>query len=308
MLRHLISAIDLSQDEIENLIEKGKEFKIKKRKHPPYLAGKSIGLLFFKPSTRTRVSFEVGVYELGGYPVVLNSDELQLRRGESIEHTAKTLSRYLSAVVIRTTKHEDILQFAKYSLIPVINGLTNLEHPCQVLGDLLTIYTTRAIKSIKELRQLKIVYIGDGNNVANSWILLSSLLGLNFVCATPDGFEPNPEILKKSTQLAKQSLAKITLLHDPQVAAQNADVLYTDVWTSMGKEDEKEKRLEIFKSFQVNKELLALANKDCIIMHCLPARVGEEITEDVIELQNSVIFEQAENRLHIQKAILTKLV
>ncbi|OVE73856.1 ornithine carbamoyltransferase, partial [bacterium B13(2017)] len=258
------------------------------------LKNKTFGLLFNKSSTRTRVSFEVGISDLGGRSLFLSPDEIQLGRGETIEDTAKVLSRYLDGVVIRTYAHSDILKFANNSTIPVINGLTDLCHPCQVLADLYTINEKKGTYKGK-----RIVYLGDcDNNMAYSWIMGAASLGYNLVLSGCDKYMPKKSLIKKT---------KIEIIKDPKKAVRFADVIYTDVWTSMGYEAESRKRKRLLKPWQVNHNLLKLAKKDVIFMHCLPAHRGEEVTSDVIDGEQSVVFDQAENRLHVQKAILVKL-
>ena len=267
------------------------------------LQRKTLALIFFKPSTRTRISFEVAMYELGGNVTYLSGDEIQISRGEAAADTAKVLSRYVHGIVIRTFSHSEALELAQNSTIPVINGLTDLEHPCQILADLFTIYERR-----KKLEGLKIAFIGDGNNVANSWLLAAPKVKANFVLACPRGYEPKKEIIFSAMKEAKEKGVSIEIINDPKLAAKSADVLYTDVWVSMGQEkDEKAKKLQ-FSKFQINKNLLALAKPECMVMHCLPAHRGEEITADVIDGKNSVVWEQAENRLHVEKTILSLLI
>lgn len=287
-MKNLICLKDLTQEEIFSILQLTDL--IKKTK-PQVLKGKTIGLLFEKPSCRTRVSFEVGIYQLGGNSIYLSSSEIQLKSRESISDVSRTLSRYLDGIILRTFSHQDIIEFARYSSISVINGLSDFCHPCQILSDL---YTISKLKG--NLNKIKIAYIGDGNNVCHSWLFASVILGLNLSVATPDNYKPNQEILN----FAKQKIIK-----NPIEAVKDSDVIYTDVWTSMGQEQEKEIRKTHFKGFQINKKLVSYAKKDAIIMHCLPAHRGEEITNEIIESKNSKVFEQAENRLHTQKAILT---
>jgi len=255
--------------------------------------------MFDKTSTRTRISFQTGIYQLGGQPIYINTKELQLGRGETIEDTAKTLSRYLHGIVIRTYAHSIVEILANNATIPVINGLTDLHHPCQALADMLTI-----IEKKRGLEDMQIVYIGDGNNVANSLIEAAELMGMRLIVACPKGYEPDSTVYEK----AIASNARIKIVSDPEKAAANADVLYTDVWISMGQEREVERRRQTFKKYQLNKRLLSLAKPDAIVMHCLPAHRGEEITAGVIDSPQSVIFDQAENRLHSQKALLEMLI
>lgn len=297
-MKHLISISDLSPKEILAILELAEKLKEDRKKgvFEEPLKNKTLAMIFELPSTRTRVSFEVAMLELGGNALYLNWNDLQLGRGEPIKDTARVMSRYVHAVMMRVRRHEVIEEFAKFSSIPVINGLSNLEHPCQILADLLT------IKEKKGLNGIKIAWVGDGNNVCNSLILASTMLGIRIAVACPEGFEPNPEILRKA-----RSFGEVEIFRDPKDAVRDADVIYTDVWASMGQEEEREKRLKVFRSYQVNEELVSLA-KDAIVMHCLPAHRGEEITDEVIESEFSVVFDQAENRLHAQKAVLVKLL
>jgi ornithine carbamoyltransferase len=287
-----------------------------KKKITSLLEGKTLAMIFQKPSTRTRVSFEVAMFQLGGHAIFLSGQELQLKRGETVADTSRTLSRYVDAVMIRANRHQDIVEFAKYSSVPVINGLSDLEHPCQVLGDVFTILEKKLeIKpsvpeklQIEKLKDLKIVFVGDGNNISNSLMLLCSILGMNLVVCTPSGYEPDKNIYSKAIEISKLTKAKIELSNDPQTAVVDADFIYTDVWTSMGKEEERERRKQVFRTYQINKELLQKTNKDTKILHCLPAVRGEEVTDEVIDGPQSIVFDQAENRLHIQKAILLYLM
>ena len=303
--RDLLSITDLTPRDIEALLQVAAGLK-KRAKSPHILAGKTIALIIEKPSTRTLVSFASGIHALGGFPLVLQSEVLQWKRGETIPDMARTLSRYVHALVIRARQHQDVETLAKYSGIPVINGLTDSEHPCQVLADLMTLWERRGRK-MSHLRKLKIVFLGDSNNVSASWMLLSGMLGLNFVLACPRGYEPQPDLLQKAKGLAGASGGRLEVLQDPARAAEGADVLYTDVWTSMGQESEESRRRLAFQPFQLNEALVARAKPGVVILHCLPARRGEEITDQVIEGPHSIVFDQAENRLHIQKAILMKL-
>lgn len=263
----------------------------------------TLAMIFQKPSTRTRVSFEAGMYQLGGYALFLSAQDLQLRRGETIKDTAKTLSRYVDGIMIRTYDHQDVEDLAKYGTIPVINGLSDLLHPCQVLSDL---YTLKEKKG--RLKKLKVAYVGDGNNVANSWCYGAAKMGIELFLACPSRHQPNEEVVRRASGEAMISGAKINILEDPSEAVKDADVIYTDVWASMGKEEEAAERRSIFYPYQVNEELIAKAKKDCIVMHCLPAHRGEEITDGVMDGPHSVVFDQAENRLHVQKAILVLLL
>ncbi|MHB9154471.1 MAG: ornithine carbamoyltransferase [Endomicrobiales bacterium] len=307
MQKDLLSIFDLSAREIWSLISTARKLKAQK-KNRPVLAGKSLGLIFEKPSTRTTVSFAVAMNQLGGFPLILNAQNLQRKRGETIHDTALTLSRYLDGIMVRAIRHTDVEEFARWAGIPVINGLTDREHPCQVLGDILTIIEKKKIRSPRELRKIKVAFIGDGNNVANSWIAAASVLGFTCVLGRPKGYGPDEDLLKRSRQEAGRSGATLIVTEDPKEAARDADAVYTDVWTSMGAEAELEKRRVIFQPFQVNKKLLEKARPGVLVMHCLPAIRGEEITADLMDGPGSVIFDQAENRLHIQKAILTHLL
>jgi ornithine carbamoyltransferase len=299
MKRDFLRLWDLSSEEIFSLIERAIELKkgVDAGKCP--LIGKSIGLLFEKPSTRTRVSFEVGIYQLGGQPVYMTPAEIQLGRGETISDTAKVLSRYLQGIVIRTHEHERLQEFAVSSDVPVINGLSNLHHPCQVLADLMTIKEKKG-----DFKGLKVAYIGDGNNVANSLLEAAGRAGFILVIACPEGYEPDAEVLEE----ARTGRGEIIILREPAEAAAKADVLYTDVWISMGQENETEKRRQRFKTYQLNETLVGYAKKDAIVMHCLPAHRGEEITDAVLDGPHSVVLDQAENRLHAQKALMEWLL
>lgn len=303
--KDFLSIADFSKEEIWELLLLSK--KLKKRKLGRELSGKSVGLVFQKPSTRTAVSFAVGVTQLGGSPLILSADVLQIKRGESPRDTARVLSRYLDAVVVRANNHSDVVEMAGYASIPVINGLTDLEHPCQVLADLLTIMEHRNYKHPKELAGFKLAYLGDGNNVANSLMLASSILGMKFILACPSGYEPKANIRDKAKALSTGN-TEFHVVKDPLVAAREADALYTDVWTSMGQEAEIQRRQSIFASYQLNERVMKEAKPNVLAMHCLPAHRGEEITEEVLEGPHSVIFDQAENRLHVQKAVLVTLL
>ncbi|MDS1029345.1 ornithine carbamoyltransferase [Bacillota bacterium LX-D] len=303
--RDLISLHDYNTDEINFILEFAHWLKKKKKQGEPHelLKGKTLGMIFQKNSTRTRVSFETGMYHLGGSALFLSGSELQMGRGEPIRDTARTLSRYLDGIMIRTFSHEDVLELAKYADIPIINGLTDLLHPCQVLADLMTAQEHKG-----ELKGLKLAFIGDGNNVAHSLMFGGAKVGMHVTIASPPGYEPNQEIVALATEDAKKTGGSITVTSDLKAAAQDADVLYTDVWASMGQEEEFEERKKILGTYQINGDLLKLAKKDVLVMHCLPAHRGEEITEEVFEGPNSVIFDEAENRLHAQKAVLALLL
>lgn len=297
---------DYQTSEILYLLESAKELKkLQKQGTPhPCLSGKVLGMIFEKSSTRTRVSFEVGMLQLGGHAIFLSPRDIQLGRGESIHDTAKVLSRYVDALMIRTFSHESIEEFAHYSSVPVINGLTDPHHPVQVMADLLTILEHKG-----KLSGLKLCYIGDGNNnVAHSLIEGAAKVGMHICVASPEGYQPKQEIVAGAIEAAKAAGGSISIVSDPVEAIKDADVVVTDVWTSMGQEEEQQKRMQAFKSFQVNKELCNYAKSDYIFLHCLPAHRGEEVTADIIDGPHSVVFDEAENRLHAQKSILKALI
>jgi len=302
MKNDFISIYDYSREWFEEIFEIARDLKNKIKTGEVYhpLKDKTLAMIFQKPSARTRISFEMGMYQLGGYAIYLAPDDIQLGKRESVKDIAKVVSRYNDCIMARLIDHKHIIELAEYSSIPVINGLTNLLHPCQVTTDIFTILEYK-----KVIDNIKIAFIGDGNNVANSWLNVSSKFPLNMSFAIPEGYNPNREILERALN---SKISNIQILREPFLAAEDADVIYTDVWTSMGKENEIEKRKIDFKNFQVNDELLKVAKDDCIVMHCLPARRGEEITDEVIDGNNSVVYDEAENRLHIQKAILIKLL
>ena len=303
--KDLLSIYDLDMQQIWSLI--GKAVKLKKSGYTDKFKGKVFGLIFEKPSTRTMVSFSTAIAQAGGTPLVLDPQKLQTKRGESVSDTAKVLSRYLDGIIIRAFKHEYVEEFAKCSTIPVINALTDAEHPCQILGDLMTIIEKFNIKSFKELKKLKIAFVGDANNVANSWLALSAVLGLNLTLLGAKQYAPKKDLLGKALITAKKTNAVINVSTDLD-DIKNSDVIYTDVWTSMGAEKEEKKRIKALSPYQVNINMLKKANKNCIVMHCLPAVRDEEISTEVMDIQETNILDQAENRLHIQKAILLELV
>jgi ornithine carbamoyltransferase len=303
MKRDFISLQDYEPAELYELLNIAREIKAAPDEYRDSLKGKTLGMIFQKSSTRTRVSFEVGMYQLGGIALFLSANELQLGRGETIADTAKVLSRYLDAIMARTYSHQDIVELAKNATIPVINGLSDLLHPCQALADYLTIMEKKG-----QFQGIKLAYIGDGNNVCHSLLIGASKFGINISIATPINYEPSKDIVNMAKENSKQSGASIYLSNDAYEAAANADVIYTDVWVSMGQEKEKESRLKAFQGFQINSKLLSYAKKDVIFMHCLPAHRGEEVSDEVIDGEHSVVFDQAENRLHAQKAILLKLL
>ncbi len=298
--KDLLTVADLDIKEIELILKLSEKLKKRNRK---YLKNKTLGMIFEKNSTRTRVSFEVGIYQLGGIGLFLSNKDLQLGRGETIADTARVLSRYLDGIMIRAYSHKTVEEFAKYSSIPVINGLTDLYHPCQALADFFTIYEYK-----KNLKKLKVAFIGDGNNVANSLLITGAKLGTDVYIASPSGYEIKDEILSLAKEFALKTGSKIVITNDKEEAAENADVLYTDVWVSMGQEDEAQEKINSFKEFKIDINLLKKAKDDVMVMHCLPAHRGEEISDEVIDGKNSAVWDQAENRLHTQKAIMTLLM
>jgi ornithine carbamoyltransferase len=294
-----------SPEDVKTVLDVADELKAaqKRREEHHLLPGRALGMIFQKPSTRTRVSFEVGIAQLGGHGLYLRADDLQLGRGETIKDTATVLARYLDAIVIRTFDQEDVEQLAQYADIPVINGLTDVAHPCQALADLMTIR-----ERLGRLSGVRIAYFGDGNNVCASLMASSAMLGVRFTAAVPPGYEPEEDVVKTARRGAVQSGGTVELVRDPREAARGADVLYTDVWTSMGQEEERNRRLEDFAGFGIDSELLGLAADNAIVLHCLPAHYGEEITEEVLYGPRSAVWDQAENRLHSQKALMALIV
>jgi len=296
MKRDLISIKDLTPEELEEIFKLTDKLKKYPDRFNKELVGKTLALIFQKPSNRTRVSFEVGMYQLGGYSVYLGPGEINLGVRESIKDVAKTLSRYINGIVLRTFEHKNILEMSQSATVPVINGLSDFSHPCQALAD---IYTIR--EKLKNIKGKTLAYIGDGNNVCNSLLYAAAKTGMNMNVATPKGFEPVDSVMKETSKIAKFS-------HDPHQAVEGADIIYTDVWASMGQEQEANDRNKIFADFQINQDLVKSAKKGVLIMHCLPAHRGLEITDEVIDSKNSIVFDQAENRMHVQKAILIKLL
>lgn len=303
--KDLLRIDEFNGTELMELLQLAAHIKQLQKHGQPFqpLQGKTLGMIFDKASTRTRVSFEVGMYQLGGMGMFLSGKEMQLGRGEPISDTAKVLSRYVDAVMIRTFSHSYVEELAQHASIPIINGLTDLYHPCQALADMLTIWEHKG-----KLKGIKLAYVGDGNNVANSLVLAAVLLGLDVRVATPVGYEMESSIVQKAQQYALESGGKLLLTHDVTEAVAGADAVYTDVWTSMGFEEENEVRMKAFAQYQVNEQLVAHADSDYLFLHCLPAHRGEEVTAGVIDGPRSFIFDQAENRLHAQKAILAALV
>ncbi len=302
MKKDLISGYDLEKSDYDAIFEGAGRLKklLQAGQKTEPLKGKTLGMIFDKSSTRTRISFEVGMYQLGGNALFLSGRDIQIGRGETVPDTARIMSRYLDGVMIRTYSHHSVEEFARFATIPVINGLTDLVHPCQILTDLFTIIEKRG-----GYEGLKIAYVGDGNNIANSWIVAASKLPFHLDLACPDGYDPDPAIMEKAKAEAPLG---VSLHRDPFLAVRDADVIYTDVWVSMGQEEQREEKIKKFHAFQVSQELVDKAGKDVIVMHCLPAHRGEEIAAEVIDGPRSVVFDEAENRLHVQKAIMEILM
>lgn len=303
--RDFLTLLDFSTEEILDLLALATDLKAKQKAGVSYtpLSGKTMAMIFEKPSTRTRVSFEVGMIQLGGQAMYLNGNDLQLGRGETIADTARVLSQYVDVIMIRTFAHQKVEELAEYASVPVINGLTDDDHPCQALADLLTIYEVK-----KTFQGVKLAYVGDGNNVANALLVAAAKVGMNVAIACPPGYEPKAEYVEAARQIGEKTGATVVVTHDPLVAVAGADAIYTDVWTSMGQESESAERLQVFQPYQVNEELVKAAKPDYLFLHCLPAHRGEEVTAGVMDGPNSVIFEQAGNRLHAQKAILLSVL
>ena len=298
MKKDLLAINDFNREEILALFEKSEDLKEKRQKgiqHLP-LKGKTLGMIFNKHSTRTRISFEVGMFELGGHALFLTGDQLQLNRGETIRDSAQVLSRYLNGILIRTYDHQEVVALAEHASIPVINGLTDFNHPLQILSDIFTIK-----EKLGHIEGVKVAYVGDGNNVAYSWMTGASLMGMNLVIACPKSLNPNP-----APGLGDHG--NVEIVEDPFEAVQNADVIYTDVWISMGDEEDTEKKKKLLLPYQINQKLVDSAKKDVLVMHCLPAHREMEITSEVLDGEHSIVFDQAENRLHVQKAILETLL
>lgn len=303
--KNLTSILDLSVEEIYEILKVTETLKLERLRGilRPILPGRNLAMIFEKPSTRTRVSFEVGINQLGGSALYLSSKDLQLGRGETVADTARVLSRYVDGIMARVFSHKTIMELARYSDVPVINGLSDLEHPCQALGDIFTIQ-----EKFESLKGLKMTYIGDGNNVCNSLMFLCAKLGINFYSASPSEYFPEQDVIDLSKKIAKETGGRIVSGTNPIEAVSDANVIYTDVWVSMGDESEKEERIKKFLPYQVNTKLIERANKDLIVMHCLPAHRGEEITGKVIDGPHSVVWDEVENRLHVQKAIMSLLI
>lgn len=303
--RSIDSLFHLTREEIEQILETSKllKFQLLRGEEHPLLKGKTLAMIFEKPSTRTRVSFEVGMWQLGGYALYLNASDLQLGRGETVADTAQVLSRYVNGIMARVFAHQTILDLVKYSKVPVINGLSDFTHPCQGLADLFTIYEKKG-----RLSGLKLAYVGDANNVAHSLLYGCSKVGMDITLGCPKGYKPNPGVVSEAREEGNRSGCKVKVTNDPKEAVKEADIVYTDVWASMGKEKEHEKRVKILKPYQVNANLVKETKEDYLFMHCLPAHRGEEVTDEVADSKNSVIFDQAENRLHTQKALLALIM
>jgi ornithine carbamoyltransferase len=299
--KSLASLYDLTREEMEQIFKTSELLKLQslRGQDHPLLKGKTLAMIFEKPSTRTRVSFEVGMWHLGGYALYLSSSDLQLGRGETIGDTAQVLSRYVQGIMARVFAHQTILDLVKYSRVPVINGLSDFSHPCQGLADLFTVYEKKG-----RLEGLRLAYVGDGNNVAHSLLYGCSKMGMTVVLGCPKGYEPDPKVVAQAKEEAKRTGGEVKVVQDPREAVKGADVVYTDVWASMGKEKEREERIRVLKPYQVNPELVKEAKEDYIFMHCLPAHRGEEVVNEVADSKNSVIFDQAENRMHTQKAVM----
>jgi len=304
-VKDLLSVHDLSTTDINQILELAAKLKAQQKNGEEHhlLKGKTLGMIFQKSSTRTRVSFEVGMYQLGGSALFLNANDLQIGRGEPVKDTARVLSRYVDGIMIRTSSHDEVIEMAKFATIPVINALTEMMHPCQALTDIFTVMECKG-----NLQGLKMAYIGDGNNMVHSLMHACAKVGIDLAIATPKGYEPDAGILAEALSAAAVTGSRITIGNDPLVAAAQADVLYTDVWASMGRETEQNIRKVAFAGYQINSEVMQAAKKDAIVLHCLPAHRGEEITDEVMESEQSVVFQQAENRLHVQKAIMVLLM
>lgn len=303
MARNFLSMDDLSPAEMMELLDLGEKVKVQPADYAGRLGGMSVAMIFEKPSTRTRISFEVGIAELGAHPIALSSSELQLGRGETIEDTGRVMSRYVEAVVLRTFEQERLEGLARTATVPVVNALSDFEHPCQCLADLLTIKEHKG-----SLAGLVLAYLGDGNNVAHSLLLGGAKAGMQIRVATPPGYEPIPQVVRRAQEIGEETGGGAMVTHDPVQAATGADVLYTDVWASMGQEAEAVERTLVFQAYQLNRAAVDLAKPDVIVLHCLPAHRGQEITDEVIDGPHSVVWDQAENRLHSQKALLLRLL
>ncbi|MDD5108835.1 MAG: ornithine carbamoyltransferase [Candidatus Omnitrophica bacterium] len=303
MKKDLLSIRDLTGEQIDSIFKLSSLLKKNKKKFSKVLFGKTLVLIFQKPSNRTRVSFEVGMYQLGGNSLYLSPSEINIGVRESVKDVAKTISRYVNGIVLRTFEHKNCLDMALAATVPVINGLSDFSHPCQGLADVFTIK-----EKLKSLKNITLAYIGDGNNVCNSLLFAASKCGMNITIGAPNGYFPSEQVVECSKEIAQETGSKIKVTQDPVEAVKGAQVVYTDVWASMGQEEEVAKRKIIFKDFQINAKLLSFAAPGALVMHCLPAHRGEEITDEVMDSKNSIVFDQAENRMHVQKAILIKLL
>lgn len=303
MKRDFLSIADWSPEQLRKILDLSAKMKANPGRYRNSLKGKSVALIFEKQSLRTHVTFDVGIYQLGGHSVYLTQSDINLGKRESIYDVSKNLERWMDAVVVRTYAHQSCVDMARYMKIPVVNALTDREHPCQAIGDFLT-----AKEHLGNLKKKKFVFVGDGNNVCNSLMLMAAKMGMHFVAATPEGYEPPEDVMTLSKKAAKGTGSSVEIIHDPKVALRDADLIYTDVWVSMGQEAEKEQRLKAFQGYQVNMELVKLAKKSAIFMHCLPAHRGEEVTDEVIDSKQSVVWDEAENRLHSQKAIVYTVI
>ena len=302
MKRDFVHITDFSSDEIQEVFDLTTKMKafVKEGKEYTPLKGKNMAMIFAKPSARTRISFETGMSQLGGHAIYLGPNDIGIGKREAVRDIARVIARYDDIIMARLFDHAHMLELAEYSMVPVINGLTDLNHPCQIMADIFTVLEHR-----KHLNDLKVAFVGDGNNVANSWINLAARLPMHFVLASPSGYDPDEAILKNARNVG---ISRIDVIHDPVEAVRDADVIYTDVWASMGQETEADLRRKAFMPFQVNGNLMKHAKKDVLVMHCLPAHRGDEITDDVIDSPNSIVFDEAENRMHVQKAIIVKLM
>lgn len=302
MKDNFLSIADLSADEIHETLDLAAEIKAKLKGGEDYkpLIGKTMAMIFAKPSARTRISFETGIKKLGGYALYLSPNDISMGKREAVKDIARVISRFNEAIMARLFSHQHMLELAEYASIPVINGLTDYNHPCQVMGDIFTVKEHRG-----NLDDLKVVFVGDGNNVVNSWLNLAAKLPMHFVLTGPEGYDPDEKTL---TATKDSGISSIEIIHDPVEALKDADVVYTDVWASMGQEDEAAKRAEEFKDYQLNTELMSHSKPSTLVMHCLPAHRGDEITDEVIDGENSIVFDQAENRMHIQNAIMVQLM
>lgn len=302
MLKHFISIADYSKQEIEEIFSLTKNLKEKTKKGEEHhlCKGLTMSMIFAKPSARTRISFETGMYQLGGYALYLSPNDIGIGKRESVSDISRVISRYNDIIMARLFDHKHIVELAEFASVPVINGLTDYNHPCQIMADMYTILEHRG-----HLDDLKITYIGDGNNVANSWINLASILPFNLTICSPSGYEPNNDILVRAKE---KNISNVQVLSNPEEAVKDADILYTDVWASMGQESETKERHDIFKNYQINQQLMSLAKVGAKVMHCLPAHRGDEITDEVIDGPQSIVFDEAENRMHVQKAIIVKLL